>query len=199
MKILIDNGHGENTPGKRSPVWGDGTQLLEWEYAREIAARVESELKGHEVDVERLVKENTDISLSERARRANEIAARYGKSKTLLVSIHCNASQNGKGTGWEIHTSPGKTKADDLAQIFYDTANDMFGGTWKIRGDWSDGDGDWESNFYILTKTSCPSVLTENFFMDNEKDCKFLLSPEGKSQIVKLHVDAILKYIEKYE
>ena len=199
MKVLIDNGHGENTPGKRSPLWGDGSQLFEWSYTREIAVLVESELKRHGVDVERLVKESIDVPLSERTRRANEIAARYGKSKTILISIHCNASQNGKGTGWEIHTSPGKTKSDDLAQIFWDTANQMFGGTWKIRGDWSDGDGDWENNFYILTKTSCPAVLTENFFMDNENDCKFMLSKAGKNQIVKLHVDAILKFIKQYE
>lgn len=198
MKVLIDNGHGENTPGKRSPVWSDGSQLFEWEYTRQIAVRVENELRRLGVDVERIVKENTDVPLQERSKRANEIASKYGKSKTILISIHCNASQNGKGTGWEIHTSPGKTKSDDLAQIFWDTANAMFGGFWKIRGDWSDGDGDWESNFHILTKTICPSVLTENFFMDNEKDCKFLLSPEGKSQIVKLHVDSIIKYIEQY-
>ena len=36
MKILIDNGHGENTPGKCSP---DG-RLKEWAYTREIADRV---------------------------------------------------------------------------------------------------------------------------------------------------------------
>ena len=34
--------------------------------------------------------------------------------------------------------------------------------------------------------------------MDNETDCKFLLSPEGKAQIIQLHVDSILKYIEDY-
>ena len=33
MKILIDNGHGENTPGKRSP---DG-RFREYKYNREIA------------------------------------------------------------------------------------------------------------------------------------------------------------------
>ena len=36
MKVLIDNGHGENTPGKRSP---DG-RLREWAYTRKIADRV---------------------------------------------------------------------------------------------------------------------------------------------------------------
>lgn len=32
MKVLIDNGHGENTPGKRSP---DG-RLREWAYSRKL-------------------------------------------------------------------------------------------------------------------------------------------------------------------
>lgn len=120
MKVLLDNGHGENTPGKRSPKWSDGSQLFEWEYAREIAKGVYNQLRAKGIDAELLVKENIDVPLAERARRANEIAARYGKTKTLLVSIHCNASGTGNGTGWEIHTSPGKTKADDLAQVFWD-------------------------------------------------------------------------------
>lgn len=37
MKVLIDNGHGINTPGKQSP---DG-RLREYEYARLIASRLE--------------------------------------------------------------------------------------------------------------------------------------------------------------
>ena len=36
MKVLIDNGHGSNTPGKCSP---DG-QLREYAYTREIAERL---------------------------------------------------------------------------------------------------------------------------------------------------------------
>ena len=31
MKVLLDNGHGENTPGKRSPKWSDGSQLKTYE------------------------------------------------------------------------------------------------------------------------------------------------------------------------
>lgn len=41
MKVLIDNGHGENTPGKRSP---DG-RLREWAYSREIADMVVAGLR----------------------------------------------------------------------------------------------------------------------------------------------------------
>ena len=67
-----------------------------------------------------------------------------------------------------------------------------------IRKDFSDGDPDWEESFYILKKTKCPAVLTENFFMDNKQDVSYLLSFEGRTQIVKTHVDAIIKYVAKY-
>ena len=62
MKILIDNGHGENTPGKRSP---DGV-LREYLYAREIADDIVRELVKKGYDAERIVKENVDVSLAER-------------------------------------------------------------------------------------------------------------------------------------
>ena len=42
MRILIDNGHGENTTGKRSP---DG-KFREYSYAREIAKSIEPSSRG---------------------------------------------------------------------------------------------------------------------------------------------------------
>ena len=86
MKVLIDNGHGSNTPGKRSP---DG-RLREYAYTREIASRLEMELRKNGIDAERIVKEEIDVPLAERCRRANE----YKASEAILVSIHCNAAGN---------------------------------------------------------------------------------------------------------
>lgn len=83
MKILIDNGHGENTPGKRSP---DGS-LREYAYAREIANRIAHELSARGYDAERIVRETVDVPLSERARRVNEVCGRYGTANVVLVSI----------------------------------------------------------------------------------------------------------------
>ena len=48
MKILLDNGHGSNTPGKRSP---DGL-FREYAYTREIAALVASKLRREGYDAE---------------------------------------------------------------------------------------------------------------------------------------------------
>lgn len=196
MKILIDNGHGENTIGKRSP---DGL-FREYKYAREIAESIERELKTKGYDAERIVKETIDVTLEERVRRVNEVCERLGASNVVLVSIHCNAAGNGdwkNARGWSAYTSKGKTKSDELATMLYGEAVHNFTGQ-TIRKDFSDGDPDWEESFYVLKKTKCPAVLTENFFMDNKQDVSYLLSLEGITQIVKTHVDAIIKYVTKY-
>ena len=196
MKILIDNGHGENTIGKRSP---DGL-FREYKYAREIAESIERELKTKGYDAERIVKETIDVTLEERVRRVNEVCERLGASNVVLVSIHCNAAGNGdwkNARGWSAYTSKGKTKSDELATMLYGEAVHNFTGQ-TIRKDFSDGDPDWEESFYVLKKTKCPAVLTENFFMDNTQDVSYLLSLEGRTQIVKTHVDAIIKYVAKY-
>ena len=88
MKILIDNGHGRETLGKRSP---DGS-LREYKWAREIASRLEQALKQKGLDAERIVKEENDVSLGERSRRVNSICQRLGTANVILVSIHCNAA-----------------------------------------------------------------------------------------------------------
>ena len=64
MKILLDNGHGIEIPGKRSP---DGV-LLEYAYNREIARAIHEHLQLRGIDSELVVPEEADISLYERCR-----------------------------------------------------------------------------------------------------------------------------------
>ena len=106
MKILLDPGHGLNTPGKHSP---DGT-LLEAAYNREIAQLTLSQLQANGHDAQLLVPETEDIPLKERVRRVN---------------------------------------------------------------------------------THCPAVLIENFFMDNKKDLAYLLSQEGRREIIETIIDGV--------
>ena len=95
--VILDNGHGEETAGKRSPVWGDGSQLFEWEFNRDIVRRIAAKLDDLAIGYEILTPETNDVSLAERCRRANEIYRNYNE-KAFLVSVHANA---GGGTGWE--------------------------------------------------------------------------------------------------
>lgn len=193
--ILIDNGHGNNTPGKRSP---DG-KVVESVYTREIASKVVSELKRLGYNAELLTPEVYDVSLLERVHRVNVKCHSWGKDNVLCVSIHCNAAGNGSkwmnATGFEVWTSEGTTKSDDLADCFIKMAKRHFEDQ-TIR-EWKkvDGERDKEKNFTILKSTLCPAVITENFFMDSKKDVSYLLSKEGKSAIVRCHVDAIVSFL----
>ena len=194
---LLDNGHGGiidgeyQTKGKRSPEWPNGEQLFEGEFNRAIVKRLA--ILMDEAGYEYVIVADTeeDMPLSTRVQIANEY---YKHNKNAIyLSIHANA---GGGTGWEVFTSKGETKSDKYATVFYNKAVDYFPQIRK-RTDITDGDPDKESQFYVLRKTNCPSVLTENFFMDTyEPDCKILLSEEGRDEIAKMHFAAIQE-IEK--
>ena len=196
MLILIDNGHGLMTPGKRSP---DG-KFLEYAYTREIATRIVADLTDRGYNAQLLVPEPEDIPLSERVRRINAHCNTLGKSNVILISIHVNAAGNGtkwlNATGWSCYTSKGQTTSDRIAECFYEAAKKNFPGR-HIRTDYSDNDPDWEENFYILRHSLCPAVLTENFFMDNHSDLEYLQSLAGKQAIVDTHVEAITEYLTR--
>lgn len=190
--ILLDNGHGFDTPGKCSPVWPDGTQLREWAYTRRVVKAVQERLLEQGVNVRIITPEDQDVPLKMRVDRINSIAKIHGASSCLLISVHLNASkETNQARGWEIHTSKGTTASDRYADVFWDEANKKIGRTSRMRGDYSDGDRDWDSNFYILSKSICPALLTENLFMNHEDDCRFLMSEKGFQSIVDIHVDAI--------
>ena len=194
MKIFIDNGHGLMTAGKRSP---DG-QFREPFYNREISRRVVSDLQDRGLDAELLVPEDDDISLAERVRRINTACFLLGKQNVILVSIHVNAAGNGtkwlNATGWSVYTCKGQTASDKLAECLCQAAIKNFPGR-RIRTDMSDGDMDWEEGFYILRKSLCVAVLTENFFMDSISDLEYLQSRAGKQAVVDTHVEGIIEYL----
>lgn len=189
--IIIDAGHGNNSPGKRSPIWKDGKQLFEWEFNRDIATRIAHKLAAAGIRSRLLVTEKEDIQLSERCRRVNNICRMHGKDNCILISIHANA---GGGTGFEVFTSPGNTKADEYATIMLDSLKYSFPKE-KIRTDYSDGDADKEARFYMLQKSQCPAILTENLFMDNETDCRKLMDDDFREQIADAHVRAIFQML----
>ncbi len=194
MKIFIDNGHGLMTAGKRSP---DGL-FREPFYNREIARRVVSDLLDRGYDAELLVPKDDDISLAERVRRVNAACFLLGKQNVILVSIHVNAAGNGtkwlNATGWSVYTCKGQTESDRLAEILCEAAIKNFPGR-RIRTDFSDGDSDWEEGFYLLRKSLCVAVLTENFFQDCLSDVQYLQSRAGKQAVVDTHVEGIIDYL----
>jgi len=199
--LLIDNGHGKETPGKRSPLLPDGRRLLEWEFTRAVAKRCVELAPQYGLNVVILVPEDSDIALSERAARANRYMKAHRNERCVLLSIHGNAAGNGNSwmtaRGWEAWTTIGKTNSDKLAEQLYNAARKFFPTETKFRTDKADGDQDKESNFTVIYKAICPAVLTENFFYDNPDDARYMLSFEGIDAIARVHLAGTVYYFTK--
>lgn len=191
MVVILDNGHGINTPGKCSP----DKSLREYAYCREIVKLIYNKLADLNIDAHILVPEEEDISLRERCRRANDIYKNNDK-QAILISVHCNAAgADGKwhnAKGWSVFLSQNASKkSKHLADCLADSAQSK---GLKMRYSMPN-QSYWVQNLAICRDTHCPAVLTENLFQDNKEDVEYLLSEEGKETIAQLHVDGILKYI----
>ena len=198
MKVLIDNGHGSNTKGKHSPDF----RLREYAWARDIAKRIETKLLALGYDARRIVKEETDIPITTRVSRINAVCSQVGSNNVLLVSIHNNAAGgDGKwhdARGFSVFVSKNaSTNSKKCASIFTEEAM-----TRKMMGNrsvpackyWT---WNWaKADIGILANSRCPAILTENFFQDNKEDVDYLVSENGKEEIVDLHVQAIIKYLK---
>ena len=192
MVVLIDNGHGAETPGKRSP---DG-RLREYRVTRDLALMVADILTADGIDARLLVPEEWDVPLVTRCSRANAIAA---KQPAILVSLHINEAGDGSrwmtAEGFEVYTTPGITSSDRLAECIYEAvaAETPF----RMRPDLSDGDHDKEARFYILQHTVCPAVLCECGFMDNPTECAWLLRESSQAAVALAIADGIADYLKK--
>lgn len=191
MKILIDNGHGKETPGKCSP---DG-RLKEYAYTREIADRVVAGLQDKGVDTMRIVPEEEDVSLSERVNRVNA----FGK-EAILISIHCNAMGNDSewmpAHGWSVFVGNNASMNSKLlARQFAQAALNK---KVKVRRP-SPQNLYWTANLYICQKTNCPAVLVENFFQDNKDNVEFLLSEEGRLCVTNILLEGIMNYLKEFK
>ena len=184
LMVILDAGHGADTPGKRSP---DG-RLREGRWARAMAARLAGALAGPGRECPLVVPGDADMPLPERAARVNELAARAERAglRAVLMSLHCDAAGMGDSwrgaQGWSVYVAPGAQRPSArLAGLLVEA---MRGEGVKVRArgarePW------WEAKFYMLAYTRCPAVLTENLYMDNREDCERLLSEAWNARLAR--------------
>lgn len=181
---ILDNGHGVNTAGKRSPKLPNESQLLEYEYNRSIVNSLATLLHSAGINYHILVPELNDIPLAERVARANTLP---GNAKRL-VSIHGNSAVDEliwhPASGIETFHFPGSEKGAALAEVFQ---RHIIATThWKNRGVKTD-------KFYILKHTSMTSILTENGFYSNQAECIKMMDSAWREKIALAHYNAIVE------
>lgn len=188
--IFIDDGHGENTPGKQTP---DGTK--ENTFNRKTAVKVKNLAEDRGFRTTFTAPEIKDVKLSTRAGRANTAFKKLKKKYpdqdpeklAVFVSIHYNAhgdDWNG-AEGIETYHYPGSTQGKKLATAVH---------TELIKGTPQQDRGVKSANFYVVRKTLMPAILIEAGFMTNKEEADLMTDESYQTETAKEIVDGICKY-----
>jgi N-acetylmuramoyl-L-alanine amidase len=188
--IALDNGHGLNTAGKRTPRWTDGTTSIytkknfmhEWEFNRGVVKRLKVELERNGFDVLEVSPTDVDTPIRTRCRVANDADA------DIFVSVHANALSNlwnERVKGIETLTS-GKGESLRLGTILQ---KHMVADTGLVNRGLKDGK--WLG---VVKGTMMPAVLVEGGFMDNPNEARMLNSNEYRDVIAKSLAKGICEY-----
>ena len=180
--LVLDAGHGYNTPGKRTP---DG--IREWSLNDKVADKITSKLKDYEgIKVVRTddTTGKTDVSLSARMRKVAQL------EPDLFISIHHNANTSnwGSWTGVEAYAHPQSPAGDKALAKKIASALSAETGL-KNRGS-------KVADFQVLREcpVSVPGVLVEGGFMDSTIDNPVLTSSKGQEA----YADAIVKVVVEF-
>lgn len=160
MKIMLDAGHGFDTPGKRSP---DG--MREYEFNRAAANYAKELLDGYQnVTVYFAHSDQTDIPLQQRTNSANNLRV------DIYVSIHANAASSTWSSAGGIETFVYTTRPPGAVSLATKIQNQLVNKT-GLRNR-----GVKTADFHVLRETNMDAVLVECGFMSNPDEIKLLRS-----------------------
>ena len=151
-----------------------------------MANKIKSILEGQGIEVLMTVYDDTDVSLDERCRIANESEA------DIFVSIHANAFGNGEwnsANGWEIYHFEGAALAERLAKSI-EEANFPENGL-KDRGVKT-------ANFRVIKNTYMPAVLIEHGFYTNQSEVALLKSDQWRTTVAQCDAEGIVNFLNAY-
>lgn len=175
--IGIDNGHGYETAGKRTP---DGS-MREWEFNYATAQYLKDELNYNGFRTLMLSDTKSDTSLANRVKKANDAKC------ALVISIHANALNGVWGTHGGIETFAYKQGVigDKVANVVQAKLASSTG----LRNR-----GVKYNNLYMTRETKMPSILVECGFMDNKDEAALLKSDDYRRKCAKAIAQGICNY-----
>lgn len=181
--IALDDGHGMDTAGKRTPVMDNGAVVRENEFNRAVVNYLDAELRRCGFRTVLLAPTDADTSLSERVAVANNNKA------DAYISIHFNAFDGrfdgNDPSGIEIHHYPGATDSKRLAECVGRYLKEGTPQKWRgVKG----------TDLYVLRKTSMTAILSENGFMDAREEAKLMLNADFQKEVAREHCKGICEY-----
>ncbi len=187
VKIMLDAGHGSNTPGKRTLLGFRGV-VKEHEMNNNVCKYIKEILNDYECEIRYShdPSGNIDIALTERVSRCNAY------DPDLFVSIHHNAFKNewGNHSGVEVYyhtrgTAEDKKVANLVAPKLAKEV-DLYNRGVK------------HAEFTVLT-CNATAILIEGGFMDSNIDYHVITSEVGQKQYARAVADSIIEYLHLKE
>lgn len=175
--LILDAGHSAKTGGKRNTI--ANPKFFEYEFNNDIVQRLKARAEDHGITVHltNTTPNGADIPLTTRANNANSKFKSWkcAANDCLFVSVHANAA--GSGAAWAnargcetYHAN----NASDISKKAALTVNTELFNTLKTVDPGFNNRGRKASNFTVIYKTECPSILVEVAFYDNQKDLALL-------------------------
>lgn len=181
--IALDDGHGMETAGKRTPTLPDGYVMRENEFNRRVVALLDGHLQR--CGFRTLLVAPTDIDTPLRVRTDAANAAKAD----LYVSVHANAIGAGELNGVRgietFHHTAASSESKRAAVVIH---RHLIGGT-KLPDR-----GVKSANFHVLRETRMPSVLVECGFMTNLEDAYLLRSETYRSECAEELARGVCEY-----
>lgn len=183
LLIAIDDGHGSDTAGKRTPYFNDGSIMKENEFNSVTAAHLKKALERCNFKTLFVAPEETDTPLNKRITRANNADADF------YISIHANAFGNSWNNAKGI-----ETYIYNMADVLTRRAAELIQ-TELIQATGAIDRGVKENpELYVLNSTKMTAALVECGFMTNRAEAARLRTAEYRS----ICAEAICKGICKY-
>lgn len=205
--VFLDAGHGGINPktgqymvlagGKqfdhKKGSFHNGTIFYEGVFNRQLAQKIDAELVKKGIRVVHTYHDWQDNSLESRVALANKYSRTVKEG--VFVSVHANAA-NTRARGFSVWTTKNKSKSDLLADFIWERVKVAMP-EFQMREDRTDGDHDYEEQFYVTRNTEMPAVLIETLFFDNYEDAVLLMSQTIQQRVAVAVADAIADYLDR--
>lgn len=180
--IALDDGHGMNTPGKRTPTYPDGHFMHENEFNHVVVDYLSTILEACGFKTLLTAPTDADTALRARTNTANQAKADY------FISIHANAYKGewGDQQGTEVFYYPTSTEGKQLAIHVLEEL---------IKGTPQKSRGIKTATFSVLKYSHMPAILIEAGFMDNPREAELLQSDEFRKEVAEEVAKGLCTYL----
>jgi N-acetylmuramoyl-L-alanine amidase len=193
--IVIDAGHGGQDPGTK------GNGLVEKDLTLDMAFRVEKQLQMNGFRTFLTRKDDTFVSLADRAELANKF------DYSIFVSIHFNNSISSSASGLETFYASEKIPPEpewSWAGFFgrrkplesLDNGENLAGliQTALVTRTEAENRGAKGRAFYVIRHTRAPAVLVEGGFLSNAFEARLIANPEYRERLASAVVEGVVQF-----